>query len=94
MAQAAIRFEANGVQELRSKIYATMQEMRIVLLRLSLARAKKRLHRARLNMLRSTRRTRKAMVRKWALAKLHVKVCEIRFDGSVFPGAEFDFVRR
>lgn len=73
MANTTIRFNVSGLAEMR-------ESFRLLALQLAHAKAKRRERRAYLNMLRSTRRTRKTMVRKWMLAKLHVKVCEIRIE--------------
>jgi hypothetical protein len=93
MANATVRFniDTSGFQESVSKVYATMAEMRTTLLRIALATAKKRERRVFLNMLRSTRRKRREAVRKWQLAKLHVKACEIRIE---CPTAEVRIVSR
>ena len=82
MTNVTVRFtiDTTGYRAVAEKLYATMDEMRIHLLRIALYRAKCRLHRAYLNVLRSTRRTRKEAIWRWELAKLHVRAAEIRVE--------------
>jgi hypothetical protein len=93
MANASIRFsfDAPGTQEAIDKLAEVAREARVALHRIDLAKSKKRLHRAYLNMLRSTRRTRKHAVRRWELVKLHVRAAEIRAE---CPNAEVRIVSR
>lgn len=71
MANATIQFHVEGIDDIRQ----TFRELSAQFARMKAIRRERRAY---LNMLRSTRRTRKAMVRKWQLAKLHVKAAEIR----------------
>lgn len=93
MANASIRFsfDATGVQKVREDLARVAKEARAALFRIALAHVKKREQRAYLNMLRSTRRTRKVTVRRWELAKLRVKVCKMRVES---PTTEVRIVSR
>lgn len=93
MANAIIRFsfDATGMQRVREDLAKIVEKSRAVRLRMALVRAKKRERRAYLNMLRSTRRNRAEMVRKWHLARLHVRACEMRIEK---PNATIRIVSR
>ena len=91
MSDATIRFmfDATGTHAVTEQLRQVAIESRFALARIALGRAKRRLHRAYLNMLRSTRRNRKEAVRKWMLAKLHVRAAKIRVEK---PNAEVRIV--
>lgn len=84
MANVSIQFHVEGIDDIR-------RGFRELAVRFARVKAIGRERRAFLNMLRSTRRTRKAMVRKWQLAKLHAKAAEIRVQ---CPTAEVRIVSR
>jgi hypothetical protein len=93
MANASIcfSFDATGTREVITGLAKVAKEARVALHWIDLAKSKKRLHRAYLNMLRSTRRNRRDAVRRWELAKLHVRAAEIRVQ---CPNAEVRIVSR
>lgn len=84
MANATIQFHVEGIDDIR-------RGFRELAAQFARMKAIRRERRAFLNMLRSTRRTRKVMVRKWQLAKLHAKAAEIRVQ---CPTAEVRVVSR
>lgn len=73
MANAIVRIDVSGLYDIRK----TFHELALQFTRM---KAVLRERRAYLNTLRSTRRKRKEAVRRWQLAKLRVKVCEIRIE--------------
>lgn len=85
MANATIRFRIEGIDDIR-------RGFRELSLQFARIKACAKLRRAYLNVLRSTRRTRKEKVRKWELAKLHAYVAGLRVkhpDAEVRLGSRF-----
>ena len=93
MANTSIQFsfDAIGVQKVREDLTHVVKASRAALTRIRLAKAKKRLQRAYLNMLRAPRSKRKDVAWRWELAKLYVKACEMRVES---PTAEIRIISR
>lgn len=86
MANATARFtiDTTGLRDIRKNFH----ELALQFTRLKTIWRERRAY---LNVLRSTRKNRKEKVRKWQLAKLHVKASEIRVQ---WPSAEVRIVSR
>lgn len=84
-------FDATGAAATRESLHEVGNQARVSLLRVALANATHKSHRAYLNMLRGSRKNRKALVRKWHLAKVNVQRCKLQLQN---PTAQIKMFRR